>query len=110
MLDATKVLSQTRCTFVCFFQLYQLITHKLQKLVDDHTIIHYIFSLSGIHFCLNQRYACRDKILSQTRICRDKSMLEYFIFENGRISTDAFYFVSYSLLNTYRYVYCIYEL
>ena len=41
--------------FVCFcFQLYELIAHKLWKLDDENTIIHTIFSLSRMQFCLNQ--------------------------------------------------------
>ena len=35
------------------FQLYELIAHKLWKLVDEHTITHCIFILSRINFCLN---------------------------------------------------------
>ena len=43
----------SNCMFfptVCFFQLYSLIAHKLWKPVDEHPVIHCVFSLSGILF------------------------------------------------------------
>ena len=68
---------------VFFFQLYELIAYKLY-LVDEHIMIHRIFILSRINFCLNQTPNCtrpntdiKQAMLLSDTLRKQKKFVEY---------------------------------